>query len=99
MHRRQALTALAMVTLVTLPLAPAYATRCIYPERTVTGPIRSTFSAAQNAAIGAWQTSANRKHGKRFANWYYSGDRSVSCRWNDRGNRIKCHASAIPCGQ
>ena len=99
MRRNQALMALAIVGFVGLSMAPAHATRCIYPERSVTGPIRSTFGAAQNAAIGAWQASANKKHGRRFSNWYYSGDRSLTCQWNDRGNRIKCRASAVPCGE
>ena len=79
--------------------APAHATRCLYPERSVTGEFRGTMAAARGSAIGAWQGRVARKSGARYANWYYSGDRTLTCRWNDRGTKFKCQASAVPCGE
>ncbi len=80
-------------------VAPAHATRCLYPERSVTGEFRGTMAAARASAIGAWQSRVARKNGARFADWYYSGDRTISCRWNDGGTRFKCEAAAVPCGE
>jgi hypothetical protein len=93
------ITGAALVVLLALTADPAHATRCLYPERAVAGPVRGKFKDAQNAAIGAWQSAVARKNGKRFANWYYSGDRTINCNWNDRGNRIRCQAVAVPCGE
>jgi hypothetical protein len=92
---------IAAVSVSLMGLAPqqAHATRCVYPERAVKGPVRPNFAAAQNSAIGAWQQVANRQLGRRYSNWYYSGDRSVTCKWNERGNKVQCSASAVPCGE
>jgi hypothetical protein len=95
----KATSAAAVITVFGLTISPAYATRCLYPERAVAGPIRGTISKAQSAAISAWQAAVSRRHGPRFANWYYSGDRTIQCKWNDRGNKIRCQASAVPCGE
>jgi hypothetical protein len=84
---------------VLLAATPAEATRCLYPERAVTGAPRNSMSAAQQSAIAAWQKSVVRNHGTRYANWYYSGDRTIACRWNDRGTVFRCQASAVPCGE
>lgn len=82
-----------------LTAVPAHATKCFYPERGVTGAPRNTYAAAQESAIAAWQKSVARDKGSRYANWYYSGDRTISCRWNDRGTSFRCSASAVPCGE
>jgi hypothetical protein len=57
------------------------------------------MTAAQNSAIAAWQKAVARSNGTRYANWYYSGDRTISCRWNERGTVFRCQASAVPCGE
>jgi hypothetical protein len=88
----------AMVGLLMMP-APAHATRCLYPERSATGAFRSTMAAAQASAIGVWQSRVARKNGARFADWYYSGDRTITCRWNDNGTKFRCKAAAVPCGE
>jgi hypothetical protein len=82
-----------------LAATPAEATRCLYPERAVTGAPRNSMTAAQNSAIAAWQKAVQRNKGSRYANWYYSGDRTIACRWNDRGTMFRCQASAVPCGE
>jgi hypothetical protein len=84
---------------VLVAATPAEATRCLYPERALTGAPRNSMSAAQKTAIAAWQKAVARSNGKRYANWYYSGDRTISCRWNDRGTVFRCQASAVPCGE
>jgi hypothetical protein len=95
----RATTAAAIVTVLGLAAGPAHATRCLYPERAVAGQVRATLSKAHSSAIGAWQAATAQRHGRRFANWYYSGDRTLQCKWNDRGNKIRCQASAVPCGE
>jgi hypothetical protein len=61
------------------------------------GSVQSNFWGANQAAIAAWQTAAARQHGSRFGNWFYSGDRTVDCRWDASGRRIQCTAFATPC--
>jgi hypothetical protein len=78
--------------------AQAFGDTC-YRDVTARGGVQSRMSAARNAAIAAWETAVSRKHGSRFANWYYSADRTFDCSWNDAGNRIKCTAVAGPCGR
>jgi hypothetical protein len=84
---------------VLLSLSPASATRCLYPERTVSGSVQRGLSQARASAIQAWEAAVARRSGKRFADWYYSGDRTFTCSWNTRGDRIRCQASAVPCGE
>jgi hypothetical protein len=71
--------------------------RC-YGDLQVGGTVQGTMTAARAAASSAWEARARRQHGTRFANWYYSADRSFDCSWNDKGNRIRCVAIAKPCG-
>ncbi len=54
---------------------------------------------AMASAIRHWQHSASHKHGARFADWYYSGDRSISCSWDAPGRHFWCTATARPCGR
>ena len=57
-------------------------------------------SAARQSAIGAWQQKARATHGRAFADWYYSGDRTFACRWKGEGRNAvyQCVARALPCG-
>jgi hypothetical protein len=57
------------------------------------------MTAAQQSAIAAWQKAVARSNGTRYANWFYSGDRTINCRWNDSGTVFRCQASAVPCGE
>jgi hypothetical protein len=55
--------------------------------------------AAMASAIRHWQHAASHKYGSKFANWYYSGDRTISCSWDAPGRHFTCGATARPCGR
>jgi len=55
--------------------------------------------AARMSAIAAWQNKARCDYDDRFANWNYSGDRSISCNWNASGTKFWCVATARPCAR
>lgn len=63
-----------------------------------TGSVQSSMSHARDAAVAAWESAVARRYGSRFANWYYSADRTFECSWNDP-SRIRCVAIAGPCGR
>ena len=79
------------------PAAPLFGETC-RDEVVVRGAVSRSHSGAIAAAIRVWQPAAARRYGRRFADYYYSGDRQVSCIWNDRGTRYRCTVSARPCG-
>ena len=56
---------------------------------------RDTMRAAYWEAILAWDTAAEKKYDQDF-DWYYSGDRTISCKWKT-GADILCSATALPC--
>ena len=56
---------------------------------------QDTMRAAYHEAILAWDTAAEKKYDRDF-DWYYSGDRSISCKWKT-GADILCTATATPC--
>ena len=93
MFHTLALAAIAMIP----ALAPAQASRCLYPGVSATGPTRGNIMSAMNAAMGAWEQATAKRHGRRYAHWYYAGDGTVDCSWNKRGNVIRCRAKAVPC--
>jgi hypothetical protein len=72
--------------------------RC-FRDLQVNGRVQGTMADARGAAIAAWEKQAAKRHGARFANWYYSADRSIDCFWNEAGNKIRCRAIATPCGR
>ena len=53
---------------------------------------------AMRSAIRHWQNHARDEYGAGFADWYYSGDRTISCTWDDKGVHYVCKATAKPCG-
>jgi hypothetical protein len=53
---------------------------------------------AMTSAIAAWERTVRRQRGAAFADWYYSGDRQFDCGWDASGQRIRCTATASPCG-
>lgn len=63
------------------------------------GAVESSMSRAQTSAIAAWEKKVAAIHGRRFANWWYSGERLIECSWNKAGSRFSCNAIAIPCGR
>ena len=77
--------------------AQAFGDTCLRDVR-ARGSEQNTMGRARSAAIAAWEGSVQTRHGRRFADWYYSGDRSIDCSWDASGTRIRCSASALPCG-
>jgi hypothetical protein len=70
-----------------------------YRDVRARGGVQSTMSAARGSAIAAWEQEASKRHGARFANWYYSADRTFDCSWGKSGRDIRCVAIAGPCGR
>jgi hypothetical protein len=70
---------------------------CKRPVTAVGAKVRGEGNA-RNSAIAAWQRETARKYGRRFADYYYSGDRTFTCTWDSRGVYYKCGVTALPCG-
>jgi hypothetical protein len=79
--------------------AAAFGDKCFYPGITAKGSAQSSMGAAYSSARSAWNSSAAKKYGRRYADWWYSGDREFSCSWNASGSRIVCTAYAVACGR
>ena len=95
---RQFIFAIATVVAVSGPLAhPAVAAGCVYPPIRVEGPVRWQIQSARYASMAAWEKKAARVRGRRYANWDLAGDQTVECKWNARGSRIRCRATAAAC--
>lgn len=92
------LSAAVLVIVSPTPEAHAFGDTC-FRDMTARGSVQGSMSSARSAAMSAWEAAAARKHGARYANWYYSADRTFDCSWNTTGNRIRCTAQAIPCGR
>jgi hypothetical protein len=92
-----AVVAAALLALPTTE-AQAFGDQC-FRDVKAQGSVQSSMGRARTAAIAAWESAAQRKHGSRFANWYYSGDRTIDCSWDASGTRIRCTAVAQPCGR
>ena len=93
-----ALLPAAVLALATPSEAQIFADTCLRDVR-AKGAVRNTMGRALNAVIGAWESTVRQRHGGRFANWYYSGDRTIDCSWDSSGTRIRCTATALPCGR
>jgi hypothetical protein len=78
--------------------APAAATDVCKAPLSANGGVVTGWKPSMAAARTAWERKAARTHGARFANWWYSGDRTIECTWDDRGITYRCRATAIPCG-
>ena len=87
-----------LVPAATSTQAAAFGDTC-YRDIKATGTVHSSVARAREAAIAAWESTVSRRHGSRFANWYYSADRSFECSWDNPGTRIRCIAIATPCGR
>jgi hypothetical protein len=77
--------------------AEAFGDTC-YRDVRATGNVQSSMKGARASAIAAWESAVSRRYGSKFANWYYSADRTFDCSWNDP-SRIRCVATAGPCGR
>ncbi len=100
MRRALAVITISMfVSVSAVAPAAAFGDRCFYPGLTGKGAAQGSMSAAYSAARAAWESAAAKKHGRRYADWWYSGDREFSCNWNKSGSRISCTAYAVACGR
>ena len=88
---------LFVVAVLLSAVKPAAAAGCIYPAISAQGPVRSQIQPARYAAMAAWERKVTKRKGRGFGVWNNAGDQTVSCTWNDKGNRIRCVATAAAC--
>lgn len=98
MFRVTAAAAAAFALFLTAGDAFAFGDTC-RKDVAARGAVETSMSRARGAAIAAWETKVSAIHGRRFADWWYSGDRLIECSWNRSGTRFTCNAVAIPCGR
>lgn len=77
-----------------VPTATAF-DKC-YPAVTGKGKKQHSMRSAMESAKYAWHEAAEKK--SDFDDWNYSGDRSISCKWDAAGTHFTCAATAKPCG-
>ena len=61
------------------------------------GDRKPSMDQAMASARTHWRSEVGESHGRRFNDWWYSGDRSFDCSWDASGTRISCVANARPC--
>ena len=96
MYRAAGAALVALISLAAAGDAHAFGDTC-RKDVASKGSVQGSMSAARNAAIAAWETQTSKVYGNRYANWWYSGDRTIDCSWDRSGTRIRCTAVAIPC--
>ena len=94
-----------------LAAAVAMSAATFTPTATLAGICLSSVTAtgkwlpdrrdAQRSAYGAWQHKVRCDHGAKFADYWYSASRAVSCIWKDHGGGYlyKCTVTASPCAR
>jgi hypothetical protein len=105
LRQRLAVLAVAAVATVLLPggtgssiATPAAAGESCKRAVSAEGRMVRGERNARASAVAAWQSKAARQYGRPFASYNYSGDRSFTCRWDDRGVNYQCRVTALPCG-
>ena len=96
MHKSKSV-AMSIIAVSVLSMAGPATAGCLYPSINAAGPLRSNIQSARYAAMSAWEHKAARSVGRRYGAWDNAGDQVVACAWNDRGNRIRCQATATAC--
>lgn len=96
MYRTAGAVIVAVLTLLSAGEASAFGDTC-RKDVSARGSVQGSMTKARNASISAWETQTARAYGNRYANWWYSGDRTIDCTWDASGRRIRCIAVAIPC--
>lgn len=99
----RSITAISVIAMIASsglasPAAAVFGDVCL-DEVVVRGAAAGSYAAAVTSASRAWEPVAAKRHGRRFADFSYSGERQFSCTWNDPGTRYRCTVSARPCGQ
>jgi len=99
MRRVLLAAAVALSTAAFIPGA-ALADTCL-SSVTATGKWLPDRRDAQRSAYGAWQHKVRCDHGAKFADYWYSASRAVSCVWKDHhgGYLYKSTVSARPCAR
>ena len=93
---RTLVAAVAVTTLLHSAPAHAFGDTCRAQVK-ATGKSAHSMHGAHHNAIHAWEHAVRHMDGRRFADWYYSGDRTLACSWPADGRHITCVASALPC--
>lgn len=93
----KAASLLAAMVIVAPVSALAFGETC-HSSLTATSNEKNSKHLAMWSAIAKWEVAANRKHGGSYDEWYYSGDRTIDCKWDSKGTRFTCKAKALPCG-
>jgi hypothetical protein len=92
--------ALGVVALAIAGIGGAQAGDVCKKAVTEEGGCFTSERAAKRSAIKAWENCVRDEHGAAFANWWYSGDRTISCTWTDDKVPVyTCAAKALPCGR
>ena len=97
--RKLALTAAAVTALMAFGALPAAAWDKCHGPVSAKGSKKHDMREAMEAAKRHWHEHAEDKYGHHFANWNYSGDRTISCKWDAPGRHFWCTATARPCGR
>lgn len=63
------------------------------------GRWKSSERAAMGSAVAAWEHKVSRKISRRYADYWYSGERAFNCTWKPDGSAYKCAVSARPCAR
>lgn len=91
--------AVAAAALVSASAVPAFAWDQCHSTIAADGRVKNDKYAAMSSAKWAWQRAAYKKHGPGYSAWWYSGDRSIDCWWDSKGEKFWCTARARPCGK
>ena len=96
--RKLAVAASTIIALMAFGTAPAMAGwgKC-HPALSAKGKKTHDMRSAMEAAKYAWHEKAEHKYGDDYDNWYWSGDRAISCSWDKPGKHFTCTATARPC--
>jgi hypothetical protein len=98
MRKVLAAAAVAAVSMA-FAAAPGMAFDKCYPALSAKGETEDSMREAMEEAKKAWHKAAEKKYDDDFDNWYYSGDRSIACKWDPKGTKFTCTATARPCGR
>jgi hypothetical protein len=90
---------LAALAVSSLGSAPATAWDTCHAPLKGKGHKTHDMRSAMASAKHHWVHAADDKYDSKFADWYYSGDRSISCSWDKPGRHFWCTATARPCAR
>jgi hypothetical protein len=71
---------------------------CLKPIK-IQGREHASQKRAMESAMAYWEWAVKRNYGPEFANWFYSADRSMECKWDASGAVHWCTTTATPCAK